>query len=56
MKHPAIIPKGSRLAWLVMYMAHRENLHGVAIVYADFGNIMMSEQIRDFGRYVVWSQ
>lgn len=28
MRHPAIIPKGSRLAWLVMDMAHRVNLHG----------------------------
>lgn len=28
MKHPAIIPKGSRLAWLIMEMAHRVSLHG----------------------------
>lgn len=28
MKHPAIIPKGSRLAWLLMDIAHRRNHHG----------------------------
>lgn len=28
MRHPAIIPKGSRLAWLLMERAHRVNKHG----------------------------
>lgn len=28
MKHPAIIPKGSRLAWLLMDFSHRVNHHG----------------------------
>lgn len=28
MKHPVIIPKGSRLAWLLMDFAHRVNHHG----------------------------
>lgn len=27
-KHPAIVPKGSRLAYLLMEQAHRKNLHG----------------------------
>lgn len=27
-KHPVIIPKGSRLAWLLMDLAHRVNHHG----------------------------
>lgn len=32
MKHPAIIPKNSRLAWLLMDLSHRTNHHGGAQV------------------------
>lgn len=35
MKHPAIIPKGSRLAWLLMDFAHRVNHHGGVQVAAQ---------------------
>lgn len=35
-RHPAIIPKGSRLAWLLMEHAHRVSLHGGIQVQMQF--------------------
>lgn len=35
-KHPMIIPKGTRLAWLLMRQAHRLCLHGVIQVQMQF--------------------
>lgn len=36
MKHPAIIPNGSRLSWLIMDFAHRQTKHGGVQVGTQF--------------------
>lgn len=48
MKHPVIIPKGSRLAWLMMDYAHRRNLHGgVQVVMQYIRQRYWIPQLRD---------
>lgn len=47
-KHPAIIPKRSRLAWLVMDSAHRATLHGgVQIAMQTIRQKFWIPQLRD---------
>lgn len=47
-KHPAIIPKGSRLAWLLMDFAHRANRHGaIQVMIQHIRQLYWIPQIKD---------